>query len=65
TTGAIGFIIFGAVVIGPAVFGAVVATVSFAVAYTGIGFLVLTSVFSFLKTLQHIRADHIRANRAG
>ncbi len=43
--------------IGPAVFGAVVATVSFAVAYTGIGFLVLTSVFSFLKTLQHIRAD--------
>ncbi len=57
TTGAIGFIIFGAVVIGPALFGAVVATVSFAVAYTGIGFLVLTSVFSFLKTLQHIRAD--------
>lgn len=56
-TGAIGFIIFGAVVIGPAVFGAVVATVSFQVAYTGIGFLVLTSVFSFVRTMKHIRRD--------
>ncbi len=57
TTGAIGFIIFGAVVLGPAVFGAIVATVSFAIAYTGIGLLVLTSVFSFLRTMRHIRAD--------
>jgi predicted MFS family arabinose efflux permease len=57
TTGAIGFIIFGAVVIGPAVFGAVVATLSFEIAYTGIGFLVLTSVFSFLRTMKHIRSD--------
>ena len=57
TTGAIGFIIFGAVVIGPAVFGAVVATLSFEMAYTGIGFLVLTSVFSFLRTMKHIRSD--------
>lgn len=57
TTGAIGFIIFGAIVFGPAVFGAIVATVSFAVAYTGIGFLVLTSVFSFLRTLRHMKAD--------
>ena len=57
TTGAIGFIIFGAVVIGPAIFGAVVATVSYQVAYTGIGFLVLTSVFSFLRTMKHIKAE--------
>jgi len=57
TTGAIGFIIFGAVVIGPAVFGAIVATVSYEVAYAGIGVLALTSVFSFLRTIKHIRAE--------
>ncbi len=56
TTGAIGFIIFGAVVIGPAVFGAIVATVSYEVAYAGIGVLVLTSVFSFLRAMKLIRA---------
>ena len=57
TTGAIGFIIFGAVVIGPAVFGAIVATVSYEVAYAGIGVLALTSVFSFLRTIKHIRSE--------
>ena len=56
TTGAIGFVIFGAVVIGPAVFGGIVATVSYEVAYAGIGVLVLTSVFSFLRAMKHIRA---------
>jgi hypothetical protein len=34
-----------------------VATVSYQVAYTGIGFLVLTSVFSFLRTMKHIKAE--------
>ncbi|MEP4379350.1 MAG: MFS transporter [Alphaproteobacteria bacterium] len=60
TTGAVGFIIFGAIVIGPAVFGAVVATVSFKVAYIGIGFLVLTSVFSFLRATRYIRQNDTR-----
>ena len=57
TTGAVTFIIFGAVVIGPAVFGAVVALVSFQVAYIGIGFFTLISVFAFLRALKHIRVD--------
>ena len=57
TTGAVGFVIFGAIVIGPAVFGGVVELVSFETAYAGIGFLVLTSVFSFLRTMKHIRAE--------
>jgi predicted MFS family arabinose efflux permease len=57
TTGAVGFVIFGAIVIGPAVFGSVVAFVSFEVAYTGIGLLVLTSVFSFLRAMAHIKAE--------
>jgi hypothetical protein len=50
-------VIFAAVVVGPAIFGAVVNFVSFQVAYTGIGFLVLTSVFSFLRTMKHIKAE--------
>ncbi len=54
TTGAIGFIIFSAVVVGPAVFGAIVASVSFKVAYIGVSLLVLTSVFSFLRTMRYI-----------
>jgi len=57
TTGAVGFVIFGAIVIGPAVFGGVVELVSFETAYAGIGFLLLTSVFSFLRTMKHIRAE--------
>ena len=56
TTGAVTFIIFGAVVIGPAIFGAVVALVSFQVAYIGIGFFVLISVFAFLRAMKHLRA---------
>ncbi|MBN43659.1 MAG: MFS transporter [Alphaproteobacteria bacterium] len=56
TTGAVGFIIFGAIVLGPAIFGGIVASVSFEVAYAGIGLLVLTSVFSFLRTMHHLRA---------
>ncbi|MDG2269908.1 MAG: MFS transporter, partial [Alphaproteobacteria bacterium] len=57
TTGAVGFVIFGAIVIGPAVFGGVVELVSFETAYAGIGFLLLTSVFSFLRSMKHIRAE--------
>ena len=56
-TGAVTFVIFAAVVVGPAIFGAVVNFVSFQVAYTGIGFLVLTSVFSFLRTMKLIKAE--------
>jgi len=56
TTGAVGFVIFGAVVIGPAFFGAVIATISYQVAYAGVGLLLLTSVFSFLRTRKHVRA---------
>lgn len=55
TTGAIGFIIFSAVVVGPALFGAIVASISFKVAYIGVGILVLTSLFSFLRTMRYIR----------
>lgn len=55
TTGAVGFVIFGAVVIGPAFFGAIIATVSYQVAYAGVGLLLLTSVFSFLRTRKHVR----------
>lgn len=57
TTGAIGFVIFAAVVIGPAVFGGIVATVSYEVAYAGIGVLMLVSVFSFLRAMKLIQAE--------
>ncbi|MBT5571139.1 MAG: MFS transporter [Alphaproteobacteria bacterium] len=57
TTGAIGFVIFAAVVIGPAVFGAIVATVSYEIAYAGIGILMLVSVCSFLRAMKLIRAE--------
>ncbi len=56
TTGAVGFVIFGAVVIGPAFFGAIIATMSYQMAYAGVGFLLLTSVFSFLRTRKHVKA---------
>jgi hypothetical protein len=44
-------------VIGPAVFGGIVATVSYEVAYAGIGVLVFTSVFSFLRAIKLVKAD--------
>lgn len=57
TTGAIGFVVFGAVVAGPAVFSGVVAFVSFDVAYTAVGVLMLTSAYSFRRTMRLLRPD--------
>ncbi|MDA0785606.1 MAG: MFS transporter [Proteobacteria bacterium] len=55
-TGAVGFVIFTGVVIGPAVFTALVAAFSFQVAYTCMGVMMLTSVFAFLRAAAHVRA---------
>ncbi len=55
-TGAVGFVIFTGVVIGPAVFTALVAVFSFEVAYTCMGVMMLTSVLAFLRAAVHVRA---------
>lgn len=55
-TGAVGFVIFTGVVIGPAVFTALVAAFSFQIAYACMGVMMLTSVFAFLRAGVHVRA---------
>ena len=48
--------IFTGVVIGPAVFTALVAAFSFQIAYACMGVMMLTSVFAFLRAGVHVRA---------
>lgn len=55
-TGAVGFVIFTGVVVGPAVFTGLVAAFSFQTAYACMGVMMLTSVLAFLRAAMHVRA---------